>query len=113
MHLPFGFKKFPHKFTRPTYDVLLDILVIFLRRPRLIKISMDLDKNRNRGFDLKYSTVSQGKIYIYIHIHVRVREKVKGSKVSQGTVPRFDRFVPPVLACVKIARVTEDGSAGG
>lgn len=68
MHLPFGFKKFPHKFTlRPRYDVLLDILVIFLRRPRLIKISMDLDKNRNREFDLKYSTVSQGKIYIYTY----------------------------------------------
>lgn len=46
-------------------------------------------------------------------IYIRVREKVKGSKVSQDTVPRFDRFVPPVLACVKIARVTEDGSAGG
>lgn len=50
---------------------------------------------------------------IRVYIYIRVREKVKGSKVSQGTVPRFDRFVPPVLACVKIARVTEDGSAGG
>lgn len=59
-----------------------------------LKISIDkivVTGYKSKRFDLKYSTVSRGKIYIYIY--VRVREKVKGSKVSQGTVPRFDHVL--------------------